>query len=304
MAAANKSLVPGDIDHLDVIGRLAPEFASRSAEHDREATFPYENVEALKAAGHYLMMLPKEYGGSGTALPDGAKVMRALGAADASTALIVAQHHAVVANFSAEALIAGHERIERFMKDEIAHGKIVALLAAGPEFEGREPTTASKTEGGFLLNGRKGFGTSSLVADWGTGPFMWQKSETERFMITPFYRTDHPGFTILDNWDTFGMRSTLSHDLLFEDLFVPDEYVMHIKPTGEAAAKFNSMPSDRTYSGFGIAFFSALYLGIADAAFAYVKEALAGRLPLAGGEPAIKNPGLQSYSWRDRPEDS
>ena len=40
MATAKKSLAPGDIDHLNVVGRLVPEFASRSAEHDREATIP------------------------------------------------------------------------------------------------------------------------------------------------------------------------------------------------------------------------------------------------------------------------
>jgi alkylation response protein AidB-like acyl-CoA dehydrogenase len=280
-------------DILATTRELAADFATRTEQHDREDSFPYENVEALKASGHYLMMLPKAYGGYETPLPIAANVMRMLGAGDASTALVVTQHHAVVANYSWEALTWGNPVIERFMKEEIASGKVVALLAAAPEFDNRAPTTAHRTDGGWLLRGNKGFGTSSLVADWGTGPFIYTDDEGNRHNVVPLYRTDDPGFRVLDNWDTFGMRSSHSHDLEFNDVFVPDDRVVKVQAQTGPTAKFGS--GGMTYSGFGLVFFASLYLGIADAAFAAAKEYLAERRPVGGGPASISNAGLQSF---------
>lgn len=279
-------------DHVETIRELAATFATRSEKHDREASYPYENIEELKAAGHFRMMLPKEYGGLGTSLQGMVEIMRILGAGDASTALIVTQHHGVVANYSLQGLLHGNRQLERFVREEIANGKIIGLFAGQPEYEERTAAAARKVDGGFVLSGRKGFGTSALTADFGTGPFLWQKSEDESSLVTVIYPTSDPAFEILDNWDSFGMRSTHSHDLAFNDLFVGDDMVVRITPVGGPGFGADSL--SRSFFGFGLTMFAALYLGVADAAFAYVKEALAARTPLGSTMPSIANPGLQS----------
>ena len=43
--------------------RLAAEFATRAAEHDREATSPRENLAAIRDAGLFGLIIPKEFGG-------------------------------------------------------------------------------------------------------------------------------------------------------------------------------------------------------------------------------------------------
>jgi alkylation response protein AidB-like acyl-CoA dehydrogenase len=286
--------VSTDRSHLEVIKELAADFATRSDQHDRDGTYPYENIEALKKAGHARMMLPKEYGGMGTSLPEMAHVMRALGKGDGPTALIVTQHHAVVANYSLQGLLHGNERLARFAREEFANDKWIGLFAGQPEFEERAPATATRVDGGFLLNGRKGFGTSSRTADFGTGPFLWQKSPEEQANVTVIYRTSDPGFRIVENsWDTFGMRSTQSNDLEFTDLFVPDEDVVRITPIGGPG--FGADNLSQNFFGFGLIMFAALYLGIADAAFDKAKQILAERKPVGGGPAAITNPGLQSF---------
>ena len=45
--------------------RHAVDFAERSAQHDREGSFPYENLDALKADGYLTAAIPRECGGLG-----------------------------------------------------------------------------------------------------------------------------------------------------------------------------------------------------------------------------------------------
>ncbi len=274
------------------IDELADDFASRADEHDRKGTFAFENVAALKEAGVNKLMVPVEWGGTGGDLPLMIRVLRRIGRGDASTALVLQVHLVTVAALSVEAM-RGDEKLERFLKDEVAKGKLCHLFSGAAEFEGRGPTTATKTEGGFIINGRKGFGTGCLVADYGVTPTIWQKSETERLNIRVLYPMDAPGLTLGDNWDSFGMRATGSHDYWFEEMFVPDENVLRIIPEPAPGT-----PPDPLSVGFligGLSTFGAMYLGVADAAFLYTKRALAQRTPLGSLNPSIANAGLQFY---------
>ena len=44
---------------------LAKEFAPRAEQHDREGSFPFENIARLKETGYTSMTTPKEHGGWG-----------------------------------------------------------------------------------------------------------------------------------------------------------------------------------------------------------------------------------------------
>lgn len=283
-------LMPSTVDFATVEA-MADDFATRAERHDRDASFPYENVDTMTRAGIYRLMVPQHLGGAGGDLAFTARVLRRIAQGDGSSALIVIQNMAVVAAFSVEAK-RGDARMERFLREEVAQNKRIALFAGAPEFERRGSVLATRVDGGFLLNGAKGFGTGCLAADWGCTPVTWLKSEEERVGLRVIYPMSSPGITIGDNWDTFGMRGSNSHDFWFEDTFVPDDNVLRQAPEVPGGP-----PDALTINFFfpGFALFASMYLGIADAAFAYVKQALAERMPLGGTTPAIMNPGLQSF---------
>jgi alkylation response protein AidB-like acyl-CoA dehydrogenase len=48
---------------LELAATHAEDFKTRVAQHDRENTFPFENVEAMKASGYTNMTVPEELGG-------------------------------------------------------------------------------------------------------------------------------------------------------------------------------------------------------------------------------------------------
>jgi alkylation response protein AidB-like acyl-CoA dehydrogenase len=52
----------------ELVGRVAvlgPTFAERAERYDREASFPYENYDDLRAAGLLALCVPTEHGGLG-----------------------------------------------------------------------------------------------------------------------------------------------------------------------------------------------------------------------------------------------
>src|SRR5215204_4588334 len=48
-----------------VAEQLAEGLAARAAEHDRDGTYPFEAIDALKAAGYFAAPVPVELGGLG-----------------------------------------------------------------------------------------------------------------------------------------------------------------------------------------------------------------------------------------------
>jgi alkylation response protein AidB-like acyl-CoA dehydrogenase len=58
-------LTPEQERIINVAKQLAAEFAPRAAQHDREGSFPFENIARLKETGYTTMTTPKEYGGWG-----------------------------------------------------------------------------------------------------------------------------------------------------------------------------------------------------------------------------------------------
>src|SRR3712207_8443672 len=73
--------------------RLSEELAARAAEHDRGGTYPFEAIEALKAAGYFAAPVPVELGGvGGASAPDLVPASSRLARGDASVATGVKLH--------------------------------------------------------------------------------------------------------------------------------------------------------------------------------------------------------------------
>ena len=72
---------------------LAGEFATRAAEHDRDASYPFEDVEALRRARYFVAPVPEELGGLGvTSVHDVLVASSRLARGDASVAIGVNMH--------------------------------------------------------------------------------------------------------------------------------------------------------------------------------------------------------------------
>jgi alkylation response protein AidB-like acyl-CoA dehydrogenase len=220
---------------IDLAATLADEFAQRAARYDEEEAFPYENYARLRESGYSIMTIPEELGGLGASMLQRNKAQERLAQGCGATALAINMH------FNAIGLLTDFWRKFKDPKIEAKLRQIAAgrLICGGSASEPdnavpvlRPRTTAQRADGGWLVTGRKIFGTQSIALDqffseatWADNP---QGESIITFIVPP---RDTPGLVFKDDWHTMGMRATASRSTELKDAFVPESAVMLQRPT-------------------------------------------------------------------------
>jgi alkylation response protein AidB-like acyl-CoA dehydrogenase len=257
-----KPVRAGDDRFVSLAAEVGAVAAANADEHDREATFVSEAYESMRSSGYLRLAVPEELGGLGASIRQVCYAQAELARHDGATALAVTMHHylTLMQGFRRRNGAADAEAVLRRVADE---GLVIAT-SGGSDW--LWPTTVAVPVGGdgdggrpdgFLVSGRKGFcsqspgaavvATTAVVGEPGDG------AEVIHFAVP----LADPGVRLDETWDTLGMRGTASHDLIFEDVFVPAERIMGRRPWGEfgvplAAAAIHFAPV-----------VGATYLGIA-----------------------------------------
>jgi Acyl-CoA dehydrogenase, N-terminal domain len=151
----------------------AADFAIRADQHDREGSFPFENIEAMQRSGVMAACVPVESGGMGVeSLHDAMLGINRLGRGDGSTAIAAAMHlfaSWMLTRAWRAATVAGEtpqaERAASVLR-QIGTGQVVRCSPQSePGTDMLHPLVeATKVEEGWHLNGRKIFGTLSPAA--------------------------------------------------------------------------------------------------------------------------------------------
>ena len=105
--------------------RLAADFATRAAQHDRDASDPVENYAALRDAGFFGLNVPAELGGGGVGLLGWSLAAEELAQGCGSTALSFNMHLSVVGPMMESPLV------PRATKERLAKMVAAGLTAEG-----------------------------------------------------------------------------------------------------------------------------------------------------------------------------
>jgi alkylation response protein AidB-like acyl-CoA dehydrogenase len=263
----------------------ARDFATRAERHDREGSFPIENIEALRRSGASGATVPAELGGLGVdSIHDYVVGVNRLGRGDGSTAL-AANMHIFRTWFIARAwrvaqATGAHEEAARWesLLRRIASGEVmIAAVLTEPGVDHLHlRTEATRSEGGWILNGRKSFGTGSPAADLLGILCRYQDADGRLRMGLAYVSTKHPGVEVKDNWDALGMRASGSHDVVFTNCSIPAADLVDTGPWGEYTERYLA---GNVVGTLGLV---AVFLGIAEAAreqvLAMLKTGRGGRL--------------------------
>lgn len=204
--------IGSDAEALEIARLLAADFAAGAVERDRERRLPIEEIDRFSQSGLWAITVPKAYGGAGVSTGTLAEVTAIISAADSSIGQIPQNHFYMV-----EALrLAGSEEQKRHYFQRILDGD--RLGNAFTEIGTRTPvdfrTRFVKTDGRLLLNGQKFYATGSLFAHVVVAV---AKDESGRVHIV-FLDRDTPGLNLIDDWSSFGQRSTGSGTVTFDDV--------------------------------------------------------------------------------------
>ena len=209
---------------------LAEELATRAAQHDREASFPHSGIDALKRAGYFTAPIPLEHGGLGvTSVHDIIVASSRLARGDASVAIGVNMHLAVLVNIVQRwqaAVEAGDDRraasFGAWMEGIVRDGVVMATAISeiGQDLT-RPQTTATRTETGWRIDGRKAFCTMSPAATvLHTAVTFADDDGVDRYgyaAVPP----DAAGVDVHGDWDALGMRASGSHTVTFAGVEIP-----------------------------------------------------------------------------------
>lgn len=271
----NRCLTPRQQELVDIAGKLADTFAERAPEHDRDNTFPAENYVDLRAAGFLRLTVPTELGGQGATLEELVPVLERLAMGDGSTALAVAMHISPIGQWATVWRQTRNPRLAELLSQAADDKLIWASITSEPGMRNDmtdAKTAAVKVDGGFRLTGRKAYATNSAVATHCSTSARWEDAEGGPRLILCRVALDAPGVTIHKTWDTMGMRGTQSNDVVYEDVFVADEDVVHSLPVGHLDARVFE-----TVWSWAMGAFAAVYTGIAAGALDWATTQLAGR---------------------------
>jgi alkylation response protein AidB-like acyl-CoA dehydrogenase len=239
-------------------------FDERAPIYDRENAFFTEDFEELRESGYLTCAVPEEFGGAGVGLDEYSKLATRLGYVAPATALAL-NMHIYWTGVAADLLKQGDTSL-RWILEKAAEGEVFAALygEAGNDFPGvYSAATATRVDGGWAITGRKIFGTLSPV--WTYGAFHAQDNSDpdNPQVVHGFLRKDTPGLSIVDTWDTLGMRATQSQDTVLDHAFCPDELVTSVGPTGFAAGA----PFLRLTFAWSLCGMASVYYGAARRAF-------------------------------------
>lgn len=279
-----------DIDpRTDLVGRAAAVgrvIGAHAARHDNDGTFVEEAFDCLRDEGLLALGVPEELGGGGATIRELASVQCELARHCGSTALASAMHQHVVA-FTAWRYRRGLPGAEATLKRVATEG--IVLVSTGGADLTRPRGEATKVDGGYRVSGHKIFASQSPVGTVMSTMFGFVDSDGSRRVLNMAVPIASDGVSVLDNWDTLGMRGTASNDILLDDVFVPDERVLANRPFGVVD------PPLQVILSIAIPIISAVYLGVATAAFEAATEAATSR----SADPIVQRQvGLMSHRLR------
>jgi alkylation response protein AidB-like acyl-CoA dehydrogenase len=208
---------------------LAPELGAGVAEHDRDGSYPFEAIDALKATGYFAAPVPVELGGLGVSSAHDLVVASSrLARGDPSVAIGVNMHLVAVLNMERRhhaAAAEGNKRRARAFAASLAQiardGLVLAAAISEPGQDLTRPgTTATRTESGWRIDGRKWFCTMSPAATHLYVAVTYD--ERYAYAMVP---ADAPGVVINDDWDALGMRASGSNSVTFDGVELPESGV-------------------------------------------------------------------------------
>ena len=266
----------------DVKNFCEKEVKEQCKEYDESGEWPKEIYDKAIELGYQMLEVPEEYGGLGLPGETILAMYEEMAWADAGFAVTMAASNLALKPI----LIAGSEEQKQKYCDVVINGGLGAFGLTEPN-AGSDPgagkTTAVKDGDDYILNGRKCFITNAPVADFFIITALTEKTKGLKGMSAFIIDKDTPGLSTTNHENKMGIRTSITSDVVLEDVRIPASQRLGEEGTGFATA-MKTLDLARMFVG-------GLAVGIAqralDEGIAYTKTRQ------QFGRPVAKNQGLQ-----------
>lgn len=258
--------------------------------HDRDGSFPHDSLARLHEAKLLALTVPVSLGGQGQGLAASSDVVGRVAQSCPSTALILAmqltKQSALARNTAYPAAVR-----ERIGREAALDGALMNAIRVEPELGsptrgGLPATVARRVAGGWRISGRKIYSTGAPGLTW--FETFCRTDELKPRVGAFLVRAGSDGLRIEESWDHLGLRASGSHDVVLDEVFVPDEQVGALNVPGDGPP-----PRDDVQAAWNAALLGAVYDGVARAGRDWIVGFLRGRAPPNLGKPLASLPRVQ-----------
>jgi len=215
-------VISSDAEAIEIAHRLAAEFAQEAAVRDRERRLPVAELDRFSQSGLWGITVPREFGGAGVSYRTLGHVIAIISAADPSLGQLPQNHLVIVEHIALD----GNESQKKYFFDLVLRG-----VRFGNAFSERNSRTVADFQTRFhqedteyVVNGTKFFSTGALLAHW--VPIVTVNAEGLPHLALVERGT--PGLTVIDDWSSFGQRTTASGTVHIENVRLPAEHLVPI----------------------------------------------------------------------------
>lgn len=192
---------------------------------EREGTLPAEVADALRDAGMFALMVPKDVGGEGADLLTAIEAIEIISRADGSTGW------SMMANALATALAAAHcgdRAAEAIFGASGGRAVLAGMLAPGG--------SCVPVEGGYRGSGMYHFASGSGHADWLSSGMLVIEGDMPRKLGNGLVEVravlaPRDSVELLGNWHVAGLNGTGSFDYRVPEQFFDDDFTFEITST-------------------------------------------------------------------------
>lgn len=269
---STKEFVKQSID----LDELCDEIRERacSGEFDQQAYVSQDIIQKLKQLGVYRAFVPKRFGGDEISPRQFCELIERLSMADGSVGW--------VASFGMSPAYLGslpEATLKELYKDS------PDIVFAGGIFP---PQSAELVDDCFMVNGRWKFSSGCKGADIvGVGISPKKDNESQglpRMAVLPAHKAK-----IEMTWDTVGLKGTGSHDLVVENVSVPEAWTFVRGEPSKLPEPFFKYPS----LSLATQVLTVVGIGVAAAALDEFKKLAPGKASITGGAEIANRPVTQ-----------
>ena len=227
-------VIKSDSEAIKVAESLAAEFVQRSSLRDRERQWPVQELDAFSQSGLWSLNVPKAFGGPELSYSTISKVVEIISAADSSIGQISQNHIGVVAAI---------RTVSDEAQQKLLFGEVLKGVRFGNAFSEFGSKRAADFETRFedkgdhvVVTGRKFYATGALLAH--LVPIVATDGEGRAWYAIADRGAE--GLSVIDDWSSFGQRTTLSGTVILDRVKVPKTHLVpgykgYDKPTADGA---------------------------------------------------------------------
>lgn len=200
---------------VDRARSLAPLLAANALKSEQDRRAQQENIDAIRDAGLFRLMVPKRFGGHQGSVRSHLDVTAALAEGCAGTAWVTA-----LTNVCAWFVGLFPVRAQNDVFGANPDARVAGVFTPS--------NNTRRVEGGLIVSGKWYWSSGSLHADWVTVGVM-EHDSNGAFVGQYLALIPRADVEIEDTWFTVGMRASGSNCVVANDVFVPDHRLLDIK---------------------------------------------------------------------------